>query len=303
MGAYHPEAIRAWQRARQKAFWSSVFSRLRGQPQALISFTDLSQRLHLRSAVYRGIQIIPIDKIIGSVGRYDDFNRAFLPTRESNRHRWLGVASLNLRITKGGAPPIDVFKVAEFYFVKDGNHRVSVARQFDMPDIEAAVWEYTDALPSPIPDINTLLLEAERRDFLGQTTLDRLRPHQDIRLTVPGGYFTMLCEITHYQEALSHIDQTEVSYEEAVTGWFDMHYEPIAQLIEDSGVIAMFSNRTCADFFIWTTQEHQRLVKRYGRSVMFGEAIEEFQKRELGGFINRVRDLLARMLRRKTLED
>lgn len=298
MRVYHPDAIQAWQRARQKAFWSRVFSRLRGESQALISFNDLSQRLHLHSAIYRGIQIVPLDQIVGSVGRYHDFDRAFLPTREGNRDRWLGIASLNLRTTKGGAPPVDLYKVADFYFVKDGNHRVSVARQFNMRDIEAAVWEYTDPLPSPIPDIDALLLEAERRDFLGQTALDTLRPRQELRLTVPGGYIQMLCQITHFQEILSQIDRVDMPYGEAVTGWFDLHYEPIAQLIEESGVIPMFPNRTCADFFIWITQEHERLARRYGRSVMIDEAIAAFRKRKLSGFLARWRKMFQRVLRR-----
>jgi hypothetical protein len=96
-------------------------------------------------------------------------------------------------------------------------------------------------------------------------------------LTSPGGYDEMLCQIDYHQHALQKIDETEISYEEAVTAWYDMLYESTVQLIKQSGVLELFPNRTAADFFVWTMQHNQELTERYSRPAFIGDAIKDFR--------------------------
>src|SRR5262249_36062617 len=149
---------------------------------------------------------------------------------------WQRVAAISLDPNQS-LPPIEVYKVGAWYFIRDGHHRVSVAQQTGMRLIEAAVWEYSDLNPTSTEGIETLLVEAEERQFLEQTRLHELRPGGDIRLTSPGGYDEMLCQIDYHQHALQKIDETDISYEEAVTAWYDMLYESTVQLIKRSGVM------------------------------------------------------------------
>ena len=100
----------------------------------------------MKQAIYRGLQDIPVKNIVGSTGRYEDFTRRFLPRRSGKRdkERWRNIYTL--AVTGKGFPPIDVYKIDQVYFVKDGNHRVSVARELGWKMIQAHVTE----LPSPI---------------------------------------------------------------------------------------------------------------------------------------------------------
>jgi hypothetical protein len=193
--------------------------------------------------------------------------------------RWQSVATLFLNPQSGGAPPIELYQVGEIYFVRDGNHRVSVANQLGMVDIEAYVWEYPGyAIDVSVGvDIDELLLEKERSAFLEQTNLNELRPDHDIRLTVPGGYHTMLGQIVYYQYALSRIDGEDISFEDAVTAWYDMLYETTVQLIEEAGVLDAFPRRTPADFFIWVNRHHRELEARYGQPVLMEEAARQLE--------------------------
>ena len=124
---------------RTKAFLQEMVSLLRGQSAELLSFGDVRARLRLREESYKGLQDIPVDKIIGSVGRHKEFTQTFLPKSNETQERWSRVyAKVN---SLEGVPPIDVFQVDDVYFVRDGNHRVSVARELDAKTIQAHVTQ------------------------------------------------------------------------------------------------------------------------------------------------------------------
>lgn len=297
MSMYRAIADKEWDSARRKAFWARVFNTLRSDSGVLISFEEVSKRLKLKHAIYRGIQSVPLEQIIGSVGRYQDFTRAFLPTGNIERERWKAVATLYINPSGRGAPPIELFKVGKLYFVKDGNHRVSVARQLKLKDIEAHVWEYTTPMSDSVTsaDIETFLLEVERLEFLQQTRLDVSRPHHGILFTSPGGYTDLLCELAHYQQALIQIDETSISFEEAAAIWYDMIYETVIQKIEAEGVLAFFPHRTPADFFAWIMQHHRELKSQYGSSILLSQTVRQFRDENRPSLMNRMRRLIRRL--------
>jgi hypothetical protein len=285
---YQEAARHEWSQARRKALWLQLRASLGSKKINLIDFTQLAERFDLGNASYRGVQSIPLAKIVGSLGRYNDFVQAFLPTTENMSQRWQKVATLYLDPSSPGVLPIEVYQVGDSYFVSDGNHRVSVARQLGVGHIEAHVWEYFKPVAGLAPgvDIDTLVIEAERRDFLEITHLDELRPDHTIRLTAPGGYREMLNQIARYQQVLSWIDVTETPYEAAVTAWYDMIYKSTVLLIENSGVMKMFSNRTAADFFIWVRQHHQELEEQYGQPVLLEEAVSDINTQHQANFLH-----------------
>src|SRR5687768_4195821 len=120
-------AIQDFQSARKKAAIQEVLARIRGKSNQLLSYEEVADKLKLRARTDRGVQHIPLEAIVGSVGRDTDFTRAFLPRRAVDQQRW---AKVKTAMEDGaGLPPIEVYKVGEVYFVMDGNHRVSIARQ------------------------------------------------------------------------------------------------------------------------------------------------------------------------------
>jgi len=103
------------------------------------SFDEVQGSLRAYNQVRRGLRVVDLEKIVGSVGRSRDFDRCFMPLRAAARERWKRV---DLAFYRGQAlPPVSLYKLGEVYFVEDGNHRVSVARFHGVPDIEANVTE------------------------------------------------------------------------------------------------------------------------------------------------------------------
>lgn len=125
--------------ARSKAFWHRLLSLLVRKPNRLLSFSDLSKYRAITGQRSLGLKTVAVDRIVGSVGRAQDFDRDFLPRNENTQHRWIAID----RAYRAGEylPPVELYKVGDFYFVVDGNHRISVARAQGQEYIEAQVTE------------------------------------------------------------------------------------------------------------------------------------------------------------------
>ncbi len=174
---------------RRDSIWQEILGLLNRGPAELLPFEEVRQRLKLRPGLFRGLQHIPLDRVIGSVGRYHEFNRAFLPRRADDR--WRRINSLWQR--GASLPPIEVYKVGDVYFVSDGNHRVSVARANGATHIEAYVTEFHSPVSLDAEtDLDDLIIKQEQAEFLERTRLPTLRPGARIELTVPGGYRQLL---------------------------------------------------------------------------------------------------------------
>jgi hypothetical protein len=243
-------------------------------PIDLLSYKEVQEKLHLQGGTYQGLQDIPLDRIVGSVGRYREFSRTFLPRTHADWQRWARVKVLMEGMT--GLPPIEVFQVGEIYFVKDGNHRVSVARDMGAKNIHAHVTE----VKSPVPlDANTtledLIIKADYADFLGRTHLDELRPEQRIEFTVPGRYQGLLAHIVAHQHYLEQRLDQAVPWEEAVTGWYDNVYLALIRLIREKGLLKEFPHRTEADLYAWVTRYERELVQLYDVDYVDDEAAVE----------------------------
>ena len=270
--------IQEWKQARQAAFAQDVLTAFTQRPADLLPFEEVRRRLQLHNRRYLGLQDVPLDHIVGSVGRYQDFTRAFFPRQEGMGERWRRVDRL---VTSGGGlPPVELYKVGQVYFVRDGNHRVSVARQHNTPTIQAYVWEYKTRVPlEPDTDVDDLLSKAAHAAFLERTNVDHLCPNLHIELTRPDGYEDLLYEIETFQQSISTIDEREVGFEETVTLWCEMHYTPIVQIIQQRGILQAFPGRTEADLYLWLRRNHEELEARYGHRVLLEEAAADLAKR------------------------
>ena len=180
-------AIQDFRSARQKASLREIISRLKGETNELFSFEEVRQKLNARVATTKVLKEIPVNSIIGSVNRYQDFMRDFLPGKNIDVERWSNVSRANQELI--GLPPIEVYQIGEVYFVIDGNHRVSVAKQLGATEIEAYVTELQSRVPLTA-DVRPeeLVLKAEYTKFLENTNLDILRPGSDITFTESDQY-------------------------------------------------------------------------------------------------------------------
>ena len=275
---FTPAETKEWKLARQAAFAQDVLAALTRRPADLLPFEEVRQKLRLRSAHYLGLQDVPLDQIVGSVGRYRDFTRSFFPRQDDLQERWKRI--VRLATSGGGFPPVELYKVGQVYFVRDGNHRVSVARQNKAPTIQAYVWEYeTRVSLEPDTDVKDLWGKAAHAAFLKRTNLDRICPDVPIELTQPDGYEDLLYEIEAFQQSLSKIDARDVPFDEAVLLWCEMHYTPMVELIRQRGVLQEFPGRTEADLFLWLRRNQEELEVRYGHKVLLEEAADDLAQR------------------------
>jgi hypothetical protein len=260
----HYESQEKWARARRGVLVQKVVSTFKNCSVDLIPFEEVRTRLHLTQKYCRGLEDIELARIRGSVGRYRDFTSAWLPRRKHMRQRWERV---NTIVSSHNMPPIEVYQVGEAYFVVDGNHRVSNARQEGMKMIAAYVCEFmTPVGLSAEADLDEVIIKSEYAEFLHKTHLDKLRPGQEIIFTSPGHYRELECLITMFREALEETRGEVTSYEDALLLWFDMVYRAAVHEIKKSGALERFPGRTEADLFIWMWQHQQRLVKQYPSS-------------------------------------
>lgn len=267
-----------WEKARRSAFVQDVLTTFTRRPGDLLPFEEIRHKLKLGNVFELGLQDIPLDHIVGSVGRYNDFNRAFLPRRDDLGDRWRRID--RLMAAGHGYPPIEVYKVGGVYFVRDGNHRTSVARQHHMPTIQAYVWECETSLPlTPETDIDELLCQNAHAAFMERTNLEHLCPDLCIRLTQPDGYEALISDIEAYQGILSQIDEREMPFDEAVVLWGEMRYTPIVDVIRQRDVLEQFPGRTEADLFLWLCRNQDELAAHYGDQVLMEVAAEDLAKR------------------------
>jgi hypothetical protein len=274
--AAQSQAEMDFQRARTRAFWTDILDRLRGKNVDLLNFEEVKQKLRLLDDLYLGRQDIPLDHIVGSVGRYKDFNRKFLPKRSINKDRWKAIDALALG--SAGFPPIEVYKVGDAYFVADGNHRVSVARSIGMATIEAYVTEFKTDVPfDKDTDPEELFIKAAYADFLKRTNLKKIRPESEVLLTEPSRYPQLLnhIEVHHYFMGLDC--KCEVTFDEAVASWYDSVYLPMANAIERYNIMDEFPNRTVADLYVWLIKHQGIMHELYGGNPMSPEeTVDDF---------------------------
>src|SRR5690606_23661199 len=162
-------------RARNKALFNELVSAGGRRENRLMPFHELRNRLVPEGERCRGLQEVPGSKLVGSMDRFQDVDRAFLPRGKGTKSRWQNVDRAYYQDVR--LPPIQLYKVGDVYFVKDGNHRVSVARERGVEFIDAEVIEGHVRVPIS-PDMSTeeLLMQAEYAEFLRRTDLDKLQP-------------------------------------------------------------------------------------------------------------------------------
>jgi len=233
---------------------------------------------------------------VGSVGRYDDFTREFLPRRDSQEERWRRI--YDLTESSQGFPPVDLYKVDDVYFVRDGNHRVSVARANKGKTIEASVTEYLTPVELTAEDtLDDILIKAGAANFLQATGLDKLRPGQDIQLTNPGRYKRLLADIARHKYFKELECDCEISYEEAVASWYDKVYMPLINEIRDREILKHFPGRSEADLYTWLVLHREALEEVYGvGQVDSDEVVEDLEEEATASALKKIERAIKRKL-------
>ncbi|UCC51596.1 MAG: hypothetical protein JSV68_21200 [Anaerolineaceae bacterium] len=125
--------------ARKQVAWHGIKNRLLRKPHRLESWEEVSGQGKLDQQHELGTQPVAIKEIVGSMGRVEDFDREFFPRNSRSFGRWMRIA---MAVNKGvGLPAVELYKIDNHYYVKDGHHRISVASTHGQTFIDAAVTE------------------------------------------------------------------------------------------------------------------------------------------------------------------
>jgi hypothetical protein len=252
-----------FRRARKQAALEEITARLMGKSADLLCYPDVREKLKAEGTQSKVLKEIPLDAIAGSVGRCDDFTRSFLPREAINQQRW---AIVKANLAKW--PPIRVYQIDQAYFVQDGHHRVSVARQIGLSYIEAYVTEVHTSVPlSPEHQPDDLIVKAEYAEFLERTRLDKLRPEADLSVSVPGQYRVLEEHIEAHRHFVGSGQERETSHEETVVHWYDEVYWPVVEVIREQGLLQDFPKRTETDLYLWFLEHRTALENELGKEV------------------------------------
>ncbi|GIW34378.1 DUF4032 domain-containing protein [Meiothermus sp.] len=272
-----------------------ILRRLRGKDNDLLPYSAVSE-LRPKGESYRGLQTIEVDKIIGTVDRYGDFDAEFMPKEPFTLERWTKLRQAQLEGTE--FPPIHVYKVGDIYFVKDGNHRTALAKAQGQHYIDAYVTELDVPVDlDPDDTLKDVILKGEYAEFLAKTRLPELRPgHEPILFSKAGRYDVLLDHIHTHQYFMGLNQKRSISWEEAVTDWYDNLYLPTILEIRENGVMKNFPGRTEADLYLWISDHRYYLSQALGHDVGPEEATLSARRQAQKGPLSRLVDRLGSWL-------
>ena len=274
-------ALDDFRRERSKAALQEFWATFTGKDADLLQFDEISKRLHATIKSEIGLQSIKVNDIIGSVGRYHDFNKNFLPLRDNDIFRWAQVKAVMTDAGSVGVPPISVYKLGDGYFVLDGNHRVSIAKQMGFEEIEAYVTEIKTKVPFTADMSATdLILEEEYLNFLEDTRIDDIFPDASFKLSFVHQYELLKEHISMHQYYMGIEQNREVPWEEAVRHWYEVVYMPVVKVIRELELLHEFPNRTETDLYLWVLDHQGQLQKEYGWQIRTDIAASDLIKNE-----------------------
>ncbi len=291
------QAREDFNKARSRATLSQLLNALTPERQRLLSLEDVKALLHPKKESYRGMQTVPIDKIVGSEGRYRDFTSAFLPKRDFIRGRWESIDRAHL--TDVILPPIKLYEIGGVYFVRDGNHRVSVAKLQDKEAIDAEVIELDSEITidpgMTSAELKDAVIAYEKEQVFRNTGIDQIIPPEEIVFTEPGRYVEMLRHIQGHKYFLSQDKSEDIPLLEAASSWYNNLYKPILMIIQHQGILSRFPGRTKGDLYLWIIKHWDTLKKEHGEDFPLEKAVADYSQHYGRSLKSRLLDLLKNL--------
>jgi hypothetical protein len=242
---------------RRQALWR-LARRLSREPpdvDAILPFDEVVAALGRRGERQVGLQVIALDSIIGTVDRPQGFDRQFRPTSSHVRARWERIAGAMHRGEP--IPPISVYRIGEVHFVRDGHHRVSVARALGLEELEAEVTEIlTQVGADRTLRVSDLPHKSHERLFHERVPLPEAA-RAEVRLTDPWGY-AVLAEGVEAWGFRTNQDRREVLDRATVARlWFEREFQPVVLMIVEADLLG---DGTRADAYLRVSGERYRLM-------------------------------------------
>ena len=291
------QASESFNSAKSRAFLSRIQNIANPQNDELLSFYDVKEILKPDNQVYLGMKQVPIKLIVGSEGRYRDFNKYFQPRSEFMRARWERVA--RAQFSDIPLPAIQLYEIGGAYFVRDGNHRVSVARAQGIEQIDAEVISLSSEItitPGMTTDsLKQAVIDMEKKIFYGKTNFLELTGDNDLNFTTTGRYNKIYEHILDHKYFMNEKSGDEIDFMDALVSWHSEIYKPIIDAINKNRLINNFPDKSPGDLYIWIVSYWDFLKKKKGGDYPVNAAAKSFAHRYgLSGQPGFLRNILDR---------
>lgn len=243
----------------------------RAREQRVKSFKENQKNEEAFDHKDRGIRSVPVAQIVGSVGRYHDFDSEFRLMQHVPPDRLENIKQVMMSGKR--LPPVKLYQIKDEYYALDGNHRIAAAKEIGYLEIDAKIVEF-------VPSKNTLdnILYREKSEFNEITRL----PHA-IELTEVGQYGHLIKQIAKHQDFLQQEAGEPVSFESTARDWYETIYRPLTDIINRGCLMASFPGRTAADLYTYISvhQWEDRRTQNYGSAIcqLISDNMEDFRKK------------------------
>ena len=248
-------------RARRRQVLSRLANRLRREPDdvnVILPFDEVVAALGLQGERGLGLQTIRLDSIVGTVDSRRDFDRRFRPTSGRVRERWERLALAQRRGEP--IPPIDVYRVGDLHFVKDGHHRVSIAIATGLTTIEAYVTEVTTVMPANgIRSRGDLIMKSHERIFRARVPLPPAA-YGKITFSDPWAYAELSESVEAWGFRYMQAEGRFVDREQAARHWFAEEFTPVVRMLRAADLIG---SGTDAEAYQRVARERYRLMRTH----------------------------------------
>ncbi len=264
-------------KAKTRAIFQSLFNGLKWKNSDLLSLYEVTSIIKPKDETYEGMKTIEVDKIVGSEGRYHDFSAAFLPKKEMLRARWESIDRAHYSSVI--LPPISVYEISGVYFVRDGNHRVSVAKAQGVKFIDAEVVKLDSQIKLEpgltMKELKRRVVMYERNMFLAQYKPTYL-PMGEIVFTAPGAYPEMVNHILVHKYYINQGIKREFTFEEGAKSWYENVYSPIVTEVRRHKLLSLFPGHTEADIYLWLVRRWDQM-KAEKKDTTIEDAAKTFE--------------------------
>ncbi len=248
-------------RSRRRAILSRLAERLRREPDdvgVVLPYDEVIAALGYESERSAGLAVVPLDAIVGTVDRGRDFDRRFRPTSGRVRSRWEQIATA---VRRGEAlPPVDLVRIGEIYFVRDGHHRVSVARALGLGEIDAYVTDvHTKVGAERAVTLADLPLMSHERVFWERVPLPE-DTRDEIQLSDPWDYALLAEGIEAWGFRTIQSRGEPLGRRDTAQLWLETEYRPVVEMLREADLVG---NRTETEAYLAVASERYRLLRTH----------------------------------------
>lgn len=291
-------------KARNKALFNEVQHFLNPEEATLISFSDIKKLLKPQNETYLGMQTVPVNLIVGSESRYQDFDNRFFPKRMHLKSRWEHIDMAHIQDIN--LPPIALYELGGVYFVRDGNHRVSVAKAKGIEFIDAEVVSLQSEIKlhpgDSLSKMTKQVINYEKRVFYSETSFGDITDFWSLDFSVPGQYDVIYNHILTHKYYINMNITEEIPLERAILSWFLTVYIPVIKVIDKAHTMKYFKGRTKSDMYVYIIKYWDEIKTKFGEDYSLVDAANSFTLKFGTTFIKRFINKIKKILLKKEIK-